>query len=64
MYSRSRNENGSSNTRCLYCFLAVASDVETAIELDRVEATHICPEKALAQLLLRGHSFEMQVQTK
>jgi hypothetical protein len=33
MYSRSRNENGSSNTRCLYCFLAVASDVETAIEL-------------------------------
>jgi hypothetical protein len=33
-------------------------------ELDRVEATHICPEKALAQLLLRGHSFEMQVQTK
>jgi hypothetical protein len=42
----------------------VASDVETTIELDRVEARHICPEKALTQLLLRGHSFELQIQTK
>ena len=64
MHSRTQNENGSSNTRCLYCFLTVASDVETAIELDRIEDRHICPEKALAQLLLRGQSFEMQVQTK
>jgi hypothetical protein len=38
--------------------------VETAIELDRIEDRHICPEKALAQLLLRGQSFEIQVQTK
>jgi hypothetical protein len=64
MYSRTHNAEGSSNTRCLYCFLTVASDVPTQIELDRIEATHICPEKALAQLLLRGHSFEMQIQTK
>jgi hypothetical protein len=64
MYSRTHNENGSSNTRCLYCFLTVASEVESEIELDRVEARHICPEKALAQLLLRGHSIELQIQTK
>jgi len=64
MYSRTHNENGSSSTSCLYCFLTVASDVETTIELDRVEARHICPEKALTQLLLRGHSFELQIQTK
>jgi hypothetical protein len=38
--------------------------VETTVELDRIEARHICPEKALAQLLLRGHSFEIQIQTK
>jgi hypothetical protein len=64
MYSRTYNENGSSSTRCLYCFLTVASDVETEIELDRVEARHICPEKALARLLVGGHSLEMQIQTK
>jgi len=51
MYSRSRNENGSLNTRCLYCFTTIASDVETEDELNRVEARHICPEKALAQWL-------------
>jgi hypothetical protein len=51
MYSRTQNENGSYNTRCLDCFMTIASCLETEPELDRVEARHICPEKALAQLL-------------
>jgi hypothetical protein len=41
----------------------VASDVELN-ELDRVEAMHICPEKALAQLLARGHTRETPVLAK
>ena len=53
MYSRITNENGSLNSRCLYCFNTVASDVQIH-DLDRFEARHICPEKALAQLLARG----------
>lgn len=51
MYSRTQNENGTYNTRCLYCFMTIASCVETDKELDQVEARHICPEKALAKLL-------------
>ena len=51
MYSRTQNENGSFNTRCLYCFLTVASAVESERELDQIEANHLCPEKALAHLL-------------
>jgi hypothetical protein len=51
MYSRTQNENGSYNTRCLDCFLTIASHVETEEELDEREAHHMCPEKALAQLL-------------
>ena len=58
MYSRTQNENGSFNTRCLDCFMTVASCVETEQELDRVEAHHICPEKALAQLLARERAIE------
>lgn len=50
MYSRTQNENGSYNTRCLYCFMTIASDVETDKKLDRIEARHICPEMALARL--------------
>ena len=53
MYSRTQNDNGSFNTRCLDCFMTVASCLETEQELDRVEAHHICPEKALAELLRR-----------
>ena len=63
MYSRIVNENGSLNSRCLYCFNIVAPDVELN-ELDRVEAMHICPEKALAQLLARGHTRETPVLAK
>lgn len=51
MYSRTQNDNGTYNTRCLYCFMTVASAVETAHELDQFEVHHICPEKALAQML-------------
>lgn len=49
MYSRTQNENGSYNTLCLDCLLTVASCVESEEELERIEARHLCPEKALAQ---------------
>jgi hypothetical protein len=42
-------------SRCLYCFMTVASETEAPGELDRVEARHVCPEKALAHLLAREH---------
>lgn len=58
MYNRTQNENGSYNTRCLDCFMTVASCVETEKELNRVEEHHICPEKALAQLLAQGKAGE------
>jgi hypothetical protein len=50
MYKRTRNENGSYGTRCLDCFLTIASSVENDAELDALEARHICPEKALSWL--------------
>ena len=51
MYSRTQNENGTYNTRCLDCFMTIASSVETEQELAGFEARHICPEKALSQML-------------
>jgi hypothetical protein len=60
MYSRTQNDNGSFNTRCLDCFMTVASCVETEKELARVEAHHICPEKALAHLLAEEKATEEQ----
>ncbi|MGD0940516.1 MAG: hypothetical protein ABR905_12480 [Terracidiphilus sp.] len=51
MYSHTQNENGTYNTRCLHCFMTVASSVETDQELGRLEARHICPERALAELM-------------
>jgi hypothetical protein len=51
MFSHTQNENGTYNTRCLYCFMTIASAVESDEELERVETNHICPEKALADLL-------------
>lgn len=51
MYNRTQNENGSFNSRCLDCFLTIASCVEAEKELDEREAHHLCPEKVLAQLL-------------
>jgi hypothetical protein len=58
MYSRTQNDNGTYNTRCLYCFITVASAVETPEELDQLEARHICPEKALAELLAQEKLIE------
>ena len=51
MFNHTQNDNGTYNTRCLYCFMTIASSVETLEELERVEASHICPEKALSDLL-------------
>ncbi len=53
MYSRTQNENGTYNTRCLDCMMTVASWVETEDDLERLESHHMCPERALAQLLSR-----------
>jgi len=61
MYSRTQNDNGTYNTRCLYCFMTVASAVDTSEELDQFEARHICPEKALAQLLASERPIEAHV---
>jgi hypothetical protein len=60
MYSRTQNENGTYNTRCLYCFMTIASAVETDAELDRLEARHICPERALADLLKQARAIESE----
>ena len=56
MYNRTQNDNGTYNTRCLFCFMTVATAIETAEELDGVETKHICPERALADLLARQSS--------
>ena len=53
MYSRTQNENGTYNTRCLFCFMTVASAVETEESLEQLEVHHICTERALADLLAR-----------
>lgn len=58
MYSRTQNDNGTYNTRCLYCFLTVASAVETPEELEVEEAEHLCPEKALAHMLAHQRAVQ------
>jgi hypothetical protein len=58
MYSRTQNENGTYNTRCLYCFMTIASSVETDKELASIEARHICPERALAALMAQEKTVE------
>jgi len=58
MYSRTQNENGSYNTLCLDCLMTIAFCVESEVELDRLEARHICPEKALAHLHARERRIE------
>jgi len=60
MYSRTQNENGTYNTRCLYCFMTIASSVDTDKDLARLESRHICPERALAELLEREKATEFQ----
>jgi hypothetical protein len=51
MYSRTQNENGTYNTMCLDCLRTIATSVETETDLELFEMHHLCPEKALSQLL-------------
>jgi hypothetical protein len=53
MYNRTQNDNGTYNTRCLYCFMTIASALESPQEVNQAEANHMCPERALAELLDR-----------
>ena len=62
MYNHTQNDNGTFNTRCLDCFMTIASCIETAEELRRLEASHICPERALAELLQKEKSSLARVQ--
>lgn len=61
MYSRTQNDNGTFNTRCLYCFLTVGSAILDEKELEELERQHICPEKALIQLM-RGSRGSTTIQ--
>lgn len=56
MFSHTQNDNGTYNTRCLYCFMTIASSVESLEELERIEGRHICPEKALSDLFTANAS--------
>lgn len=58
MYSHTQNENGTFNTRCLYCFMTVASAVESEQSLAELEERHICPERALADLMAKKAATE------
>jgi len=51
MYSRTQNDNGTFNTMCLDCLRTIATSVEDNTELEMLEIRHVCPEKALAQLV-------------
>ena len=62
MYSRTQNDNGSYNTRCLHCFMTIASAVETDEELQSLESRHICPEMVLADLLNREKPVPLKAQ--
>jgi hypothetical protein len=64
MYSRTQNENGTFNTRCLDCFMTVGFSVETERELALVEEHHICPEKALNELMAQERAAEAHVAQK
>jgi len=62
MYSRIQKKNSKYSTRCLYCFMTIASDIETPEALEKVETTHVCPEKAFAQLFARKSTYQVQMQ--
>lgn len=61
MFSHTQNENGTYNTRCLDCLMTVATSIATPDELEMIEARHMCPEKALAELLARGARAQAHV---
>ena len=63
MFSHTQNENGTYNTRCLHCFMTIASSVESLEKLECVEAQHVCPEKALADLLAHRAATPSHVHT-
>ena len=58
MYSRTQNENGTFNTRCLDCLMTIATSVETETDLEMLELRHMCPEKALSHLLAQKASAD------
>lgn len=63
MYSRTQNDNGTLNTRCLYCFMTVASAVDSDTELEQLERRHVCPERALAEMTVQaGVGSNLRVQ--
>jgi hypothetical protein len=62
MYSRTQNDNGTYNTRCLDCMMTVASSIERDDELERIELHHMCPERALAQLLANESAMAAHAQ--
>jgi len=51
MYSRWQNNDGTLSSRCLHCFMTVAADLASEEKVDEAEKRHLCPEKALYQLL-------------
>lgn len=54
MYSHTQNENGTYDTRCLYCFMTIASAVQSDEELHLLEERHVCPERVLADMLAQS----------
>jgi len=63
MFSHTQNDNGTYNTRCLFCFMTVASAIESLEELEQLEIHHICLERALADLLSRSVAPESPART-
>lgn len=61
MYNRTQNDNGTFNTRCLYCFMTIASAVESREELAAIEERHLCPERLLSELLARSRKMQADV---
>ena len=61
MFSHTQNENGTYNTRCLYCFMTLASAVDSVEELEDLERHHCCPERALSDLLARSTAARASV---
>ena len=62
MYSRTQNENGSYNSRCLDCFMTIVLSVETEEEIGQYEARHLCPEKVLSQMVEQKRSIAEAVE--
>jgi len=62
MYSHTQNENGTYNTRCLFCFMTVASAVDSDQELQQLEVQHVCPERALSELFAKTRATEARAE--